>query len=120
MATTLRTHEFEIKVGNTLPVLATTLQTGATRTPEPIDLTSAISVGLTMALHEHPKTKVIDMGSADFVADATGTVSYPWQPGDTDLAGLYDIEWTIVFPGGNVMTVPSCGFDKVRINPLAG
>lgn len=107
-------HEFEIKQGDTLPALATVLRDGDL---EPLDLTNASSVGLSMVLAEHPRTVVLNVAAASFMADATGRVTYAWAAGDTAVVGLYNIEWVVVFPGPTVMTVPSCGFDKVRVNP---
>lgn len=109
-------HTFEIKQGDTAPVLETVLLDGD---EEPLDLTSAISVGFTMVLADHPRTRVLDYATADFDADTTGTVRYPWQPGDTDVAGTYNIEWTPIFPVIGAMTVPSRGYDTVQVNKRA-
>lgn len=107
------THQFDIKQGNTLPTLDTVLRDGA---GVPLDLTNAISVGLSMVLCEHPRTVKLDVATATFVADTTGTVSYAWAAADTDTVGVYNIEWTVISPGGGVMTVPSSGFDRVSVN----
>lgn len=109
------THEFEIKQGDTGPFLATVLRDGA---GEPLNLTNAISVGLSMVLAEHPRTVILDAASADFVADATGSVSYQWGPTDTVTTGVYNIEWVVIWPT-LTMTIPSKGFDKVRVNVRA-
>lgn len=110
----MTTHEFEIKQGDTGPNLTTVLL-GSDGLP--VDLTSALSVGLTMRLAKHPKTLVLNNVAASFTPD--GAVSYEWGPLDTAVAGLYNIEWTAVWGDGFIMSFPSCGFDRVRVNEKA-
>lgn len=57
------THEFEIKRGDTGPVLETVLIDGDGL---PVDLTSAISVGLTMTLATNPRTPVLVNAACGF------------------------------------------------------
>ena len=110
------THEFEIKRGDTGPVLETVLIDGDGR---PVDLTSAISVGLTMTLATNPRTPVLVAAACGFAPDTSGAVSYAWSAANTAVVGLYDIEWTVIWPANLVMTFPSRGFDKVRVNARA-
>lgn len=112
----MTTHEFEIKQGDTGPDLSTVLLDGD---GQPVDLTSALSVGLSMRLAKHPKTLVLNNVTAQFAADATGAVSYEWGASDTAVVGLYHIEWTVVWGDGFIMTFPSCGYDRVRVNEKA-
>lgn len=107
----VRTNYFEIKQGDTRPLLATTLRMGKT----PLDLTGATGVLLTMVGCSYPNTKVLDLVTVDFIADATGSVSYDWAQGGTAEAGEFDIEWTVVWPGGFHETVPSGGYDRVKV-----
>lgn len=110
------THEFEIKRGDTGPVLETVLIDGEGL---PVDLTSAISVGLTMTLATNPRTPVLVAAACGFAPDTSGAVSYAWSAANTAVVGLYDIEWTVIWPANLVMTFPSRGFDKVRVNARA-
>jgi hypothetical protein len=58
---------------------------------------------------------VLSLAACVFVADDTGQVEYAWQTGDTDVSGTYNIEWTVIYPAGLVMTFPSRGFDRVKV-----
>lgn len=107
-----RTNNFEIKRGDTLPQLATVLLDGE---GSPLDLTTALSVKLSMILCEHPRTVVLDETPASFAPNTTGAVWYDWQVGDTSAVGRYNIEWTVTFVGGVTLTVPSKGYDTVEV-----
>lgn len=106
-----KTNHFEIKQGNTSPFLETVLLD----VDGPVDLTTADHVELRMVLCRHPRTVVLNDVVTDFVADATGTVWYEWQTGDTDTPGKYEIEWTVVYPTGLIVTFPSLGHDIVDV-----
>lgn len=108
-----RTHEFEIKVDDTLPSLDTVLLDGD---GQPADLTEAVSVNLSMKLAKHPRTVIFDERAASFNPTADGIVSYDWVAGDTAIPGLYAIEWTVSWGLGSRATFPSHGYDKVRVN----
>lgn len=114
----MSSKEFEIKQGDTGPALSTVLLDGD---GVPLDLTSAISVGLTMRLAKHPRTLVLNNETVTFSPDESGEVEYAWGLTDTAVDGLYNIEWTVIWPGTVpvVMTIPSCGYDKVKVNPRA-
>lgn len=107
-----KTNHFEIKQGDTSPQLETQLIDGDGVL---LDLTDAISVTLSMTGCQHPRTQVLVNAAAEFTADATGTVWYEWQAANTAVVGKYDIEWTVNFPLGGVMTFPSKGFDTVEV-----
>lgn len=50
------------------------------------------------------------------IEDASlGKVSYTWQAGDTDLAGVYEAEFE-VDDGGEISTYPNVGYATVRIH----
>jgi hypothetical protein len=109
---THRTNGFEIKEGDTSPFLETVLLDGDNR---PLDLTDAISVELTMVMCEHPRTMILNKVTAEWAVDATGIVWYEWQAGDTDGVGRYNIEWTVTYPLGMILTIPSKGYDTVEV-----
>jgi len=110
--TGVRSNTFEIKQGDNSPFLETTLLDGE---GVALDLTDATTVTLSMTPCEHPRTPVLDNVAADFDADATGSVWYEWQAGDTDVAGRYNIEWTVIYPSGLHLTIPSKGYDIVEV-----
>lgn len=107
-----KTNGFEIKEGDTSPFLSTVLLDGD---GTPLDLTDAILVTLTMAMCEHPRTVVLDAVAAEWNATAAGEVWYEWNPIDTDVPGTYNIEWTVTYPLGMILTIPSKGYDKVEV-----
>jgi hypothetical protein len=107
-----KTNGFEIKEGDTSPFLSTVLLDGE---GVPLDLTNATGVTLTMAMCDHPRTVVLNAVAADFNATAAGEVWYEWQAGDTDTPGMYNIEWTVTYPAGMILTVPSKGYDRVEV-----
>ena len=109
-----RTHEFEIKEDDTLPLLETVLLDG---NGEPVDLTAAVSVKFSMRLDTHPRTIVLNEVAAAFSPTASGEVSYAWAAGNTATEGLYVIEWVVRWGAGGRATFPSKGFDKVRVGP---
>lgn len=46
---------------------------------------------------------------------AKGEFQYTWQAGDTDTAGLYDIEFEIVPASGGKFTIPSSEMERAQI-----
>lgn len=113
-------HTFEIKQGDTAPVLETVL---IDNYGNPVDLTSLVSLGIRLVMVGAPFLHVFgdgdyDLGVAEFEADETGVVRYRWQAGDTDVSGTYKLEWVGVWPASQIMTFPSRGYDKVQINSI--
>lgn len=50
------------------------------------------------------------------VVDAeAGAVSYAWAVGDLATAGTYLCEWQVTYPDGRTLTVPSSGYDQIRV-----
>lgn len=71
----------------------------------PIDLTGA-TVTITTVLDE-ASSPTVD-AAACVVTDAeNGKINYTWQSGETDVTGMYRIEFVITFNGGSTLTVPS-------------
>jgi len=48
-----------------------------------------------------------------------GELSYPWQPGDTDLPGVFYAEFVVTWPIGRPQTYPPGGYLTIAINPKA-
>jgi len=99
---------FYIKAGDTDPDMVAILKdpNGAA-----YDLTSA-----SVMLHMSRKNRVKINSEATVTDSASGTVTYSWAVGDTDLAGPWDIEWQITWADtGEIVTVPNDGHDTVEI-----
>lgn len=51
---------------------------------------------------------VIDRGVAEIVDGASRpTLGYNWDDGDTEVAGLYEAEFEIIFADGSIETTPN-------------
>lgn len=94
---------FEIKKGDRLPAIESTLTDAAGAA---IDLTNATAV-FAFRLNSGGAVKT---GAATVTDAAAGKVKYSWAAGDTDTVGVYAAEWRLTFTGGVEMTVPSSGF----------
>lgn len=80
---------------------------------DPIDLSSDVRyVEFKMHLlnHDHEVT-----GRTDIVDDRDGIVEYDWDPGDTDVPGLYRARFVINYVGGNTRTIPVRNYLNVII-----
>ena len=92
-----------IKKGDTVPLRVTLEWEDGTA----IDLSSATSVNFVMKLW---RETTADVDSACVVIDASGgIVEYRWDTDETDVVGLYGIEFVIVYSDGTIYTVPSNG-----------
>jgi len=94
----------QIKRNDTAPALTSVLG---------VDLTGA-TVAMLMRDDTNGEIKV-DLGAATITDAATGTVSYAWQAGDTDTAGMFYVEWVVTFGDGTKRSLPVQGFDRVLI-----
>ena len=100
--------DVEFVRGDNGPSLNGTLtdQTGA-----PVDLTSA-SVLFQMRLTDDRRFTV---NSTAVIVNATaGTVRYDWAAGQLDIAGDYEAQWQVTFPGGSVQTTDPANTITVR------
>lgn len=95
-----------MKQGDLLPAFTVTLLDGTSK--QPVNLTGASSI------------KIIASQGGSVLFDRTvtgnssGVISYAWQAGDTDTAGLIRIEIEVTWPGGK-QTFPADGFAEVTI-----
>lgn len=99
---------FHIKRGDRAPSLLYTL-------PSDVDTTGATAV-FSMKLHV-AGTVAISRGAATIVAGSPAVLSYAWALNTTDVAGDYDAEFEIVYPGGISETFPRIGYIPVSIIP---
>lgn len=57
------------------------------------------------------------VGNATVTVPTAGKVEYQWQEGDTDVEGLYDAEFVVVYSNGLRQTVPSDSYLGIRVLP---
>ena len=95
---------FYIVQGDTKPALTTTLEHDGI----PQDLT-----GSTVEFH----MSNIVVAEATVTDASAGQVMYQWQPGDTDIPGLYIAEFEVTYPDGTTETFPNIGALKVFVRP---
>ena len=91
---------FSLKVGDTAPLLTAVISYSDGTLP---DLTGASA---TFAMRDSSGVVVIPE-TACTVAVGTNEVSYAWLASDTDTAGEYTGEFTIITAGSKITTFPS-------------
>jgi len=71
----------------------------------PINLVGA-TVTMTMTLDDGT-SPTVDKGSCTIVSASEGKIKYQWVAGQTDVIGMYRIEFVVNFSGGSTLSVPS-------------
>lgn len=71
----------------------------------PVDLTGA-TVVMNMIL-DGATSFTVDSGSCTIVNATEGSIRYQWVSPETDVPGMYRIEFIITFNSGAILTVPS-------------
>jgi hypothetical protein len=71
----------------------------------PLDLTLCEKVEMTGLLDGD--TALTINGQCDIVDATNGDISYPWNSGETDVLGMYRIEFILTYVGGKIAKVPS-------------
>lgn len=99
---------FQIKRGDLLPILSVVL---AQSNGNPIPLGTA--VGIRAIVRQNGR--IIVSRPATIVDAAGGEVALEWEDGDTDVAGLAEVEFEIIWPTLAPQTVPSAGGFEVQI-----
>lgn len=99
---------FVIKQNDTLPHLEVQLL-DVDDNPINLDL-----CGVHFHMNERNGGNVIDT-PAIILNEIDGQVKYEWQLGDTDKVGIYECEFEINMPDGNIVTVPTDGYFLVGI-----
>ena len=107
------------KRNDRLPVYAATLLHDESTAPgtrlrhqRPIDL-DGTTVTFIMRAKSSSAPKV--EAEATVVDAEAGAVSYAWAVGDLATAGTYLCEWQVTYPDGRTLTVPSSGYDQIRV-----
>jgi hypothetical protein len=58
---------------------------------------------------------IINTTNVQVVDAQRGVIQYNWQPQDTEVHGIYDIEFQLTMPGSQRITFPNCGFKTLEI-----
>ena len=99
---------YKIKQGDLVPSISAIL---SSLTPGG-GLVGAVGVSMVWKIKDSVGTPTVSVGRV--IDAAKGLVQYDWQSGDTDVAGVYSVEWRVQFPNGN-MTFPNVGFASFEI-----
>lgn len=108
--------DITVKQGDTLPaVQGTCLLPDGTAA----DLTDASAITFRMTPESAGLTA--DLAGAATATDpaTSGVVEYEWQPGDTDVPGLYLAEFHVEYLDGSSETFPSEGYISVEVQRAA-
>lgn len=98
-----------IKQDDTQPAMKVRLKDSA---GNPVNLTGA---SVQVAIQHYSKPVIKFLRSA-YVADAsTGEIWLIWQPEETQVTGLYRIEFRVTYQDGNRETFPNDGYLIVNI-----
>jgi len=104
---------FQIKRHDLEPSIRVTVKSKSTGLA--IDLTGYTSANFIMRQADAVAPKV---DAAAVIEDAAGGIlRYDWASGDTDTAGIYDAEFSILTPGAKQRTFPGSGFIRIAIDP---
>lgn len=101
---------FVIKRNDTSPGMQATLKNGSGTA---VDLTGA-TVLMIMRPVGGGKRKI--SGACTLHDAANGIVRYAWVSGDTDTAGLFNVEFQVTYADSTVETFPNKGYEQVQID----
>lgn len=110
---------WEIKRHDTAPPLPLHLTSTdpVTKVTSDIDLSTATKVRVIIA-RSSGDTPIVDREVADRPAD--GRLLFAWEPGDTDVDGVWQAEVEITWGDGTIQTVPGGGYATFKIVPDLG
>ena len=103
--------DYTIKTGNLEPAVNVILKDAS---GNPVDLTDADGVTFRLSA-KGASAGVFDRAATIDSPATSGSVTYNWQAGDTDLAGKYLGEFTISWPTARPQTYPTNSFISIAI-----
>ncbi len=115
MTTTELKADFYIAQGDTGPSIVATL---VDEDGDVIDLTGLVDTDVKFHMIDpSSSTEKVDNNSDTSVLTpkTDGKVQYDWQAGDTDTPGLFDGEFQVNFPGGQIITFPNYRYFTIQI-----
>lgn len=83
-----------------------------------VDLTGVVGTDVRFHMIDPSSaTEKVDNNSNTSVLSppTDGKVQYDWQAADTDTAGLFDGEFQVTFPGGQIITFPNYRYFTILI-----
>lgn len=92
-----------LKTGDLAPDLRMRLLIGGT----PVDISAAVGATVSVGAGISRAATIVDDGTEA----RRGVIAMPWQPGDTDTAGVYDVEVRLEWTTDREQTFPS---DRTR------
>ena len=108
---------FNIKKGDTLPLLSVVLTDGA---GNELDVSGADSVSFRMRDMEAQQGVYKASGAADLVTDGTdGAVSFGFSAANTNEVGTFYGEFVIDWGSGDIQTVPNDNFLTIIVREIA-
>lgn len=108
---------FNIKVGDTLPLLQATLTDGAGNA---INVSGANGVSFRMRKSDGPAHVYKAEGAADLTTDGSnGQVEFAFSAADTDTEGEFYGEFVIDWGGGDIQTIPNDDFLRIIVRDVA-
>lgn len=106
---------FTMKKGDLEPYLEAVLTDEA---DNPVDLSSASSVQLRIALGEVQKALRTCTVVAPQVGDDKGKVRYSWVAADTENEGNYRLTWVVTWPNTRPQTFPAQAYVPFRVEDV--
>lgn len=109
-------YKFFIKRNDTLPSLDITLTDRACLGNKiPYSLTAVTACTFTM-INSSGDIKIMAK-PAQILSYTGGTISYAWEPEDTDETGIFNGEFQLLFSGGsgNKLSIPQIGSISIEI-----
>jgi hypothetical protein len=115
-AQVLLTGPYKIKRGALAPPYRAILHQA---NKQPLDLNgSSVTFVMRLRGQANPKVEaaatILQQGDLQTGINI-GMAEYGWLTGDTDTAGIYDVEFKVVDPGGNPIRVPNDSYLEVQI-----
>lgn len=101
--------DYEIKRNDTGSELLATLS----------DAKGPIKLGTAKAIHIYLKSDslLVKTGAVEVVDAAAGKVKYVWQAGDLKEAGIYEVEFEIIWEDDTNTTVPNNTYKSLEVFP---
>lgn len=107
-----RNPDFSMKQNDRLPSFDVVVMTGL---KEIVDLTDFSTP--TFHMWNKRTREVIVDAAATIVSATGGLLRYSWAAADTDIPGLYEAEFGLVYTGSLPMTIPNDGYYLIEITP---
>ena len=109
--------DLTIKRGDNRPPVVTQL---LDENGDPIASGSITSVKFICKRIDESNGRLVPHVEQDASFVSTGVYQYQWSEGETDLIGVYVMEWEVKYTDNTVRTFPTNGYNMMRIVPDLG